>query len=79
MPAGTGTPPATADVRSSVLDPLSTTPEQKARLRGHACARCGSRQGLRPAGYAYTASEGNGRLGWPVKVCESCQRVGAGA
>lgn len=69
----------TCDVRSRPLDPLEITPEQHVRLQGRACARCGFRGGLRPAGYAYTISERDGRLGWPVKVCESCTQAGAGA
>lgn len=71
---------AGADVRAKVLDPLAVTHEQTARLRGEKCARCGGRTGLRPGGYAYTASEGTGRLGWAVKVCDRCPaNVGAGA
>lgn len=73
MPAGfAGTPPSRTDIRSGVLDPLKVTPAQTSRLRGEECARCGSRRGLRAAGYAYTASEGAGRLGWLVKVCAGC-------
>lgn len=77
MLKATGALRMTGDVRSHALDPLEITPEQHARLRGQACARCGHRHGLRPAGYAYTISEGVGRLGWAVKVCESCERAGA--
>ncbi len=79
MEATVGALRATRDVRSRPLDPLEITPEEHARLRGQACARCGHRHGLRPAGYAYTISEGAGRLGWAVKVCEGCERAGARA
>lgn len=72
MAAGATTPPASGDVRGAVLNPLSITAEQRARLRGQKCARCGAPGGLRPGGYAYTTSEGAGRLGWPVRVCSSC-------
>ncbi len=77
MLKATGASRTTGDVRSHALDLVEITPEQHARLRGEACARCGHRDGLRRAGYAYTISEGAGRLGWAVKVCESCERAGA--
>ncbi len=71
---------AKTDVRATVLDPLAVSPEQTARLRGQECARCGGRSGLRPGGYAYTSSEGAGRLGWAVKVCaNSPANLGTGA
>ncbi|MFE3557316.1 hypothetical protein ACFXKW_20975 [Streptomyces sp. NPDC059193] len=67
-----GIPGTSADIRAKALDPLKVTPAQTARLRGQECARCGSRNGLRDAGYAYTACKRSGRLGWAVKVCGSC-------
>ncbi|MGW6574945.1 hypothetical protein ACWGAN_22660 [Streptomyces sp. NPDC054945] len=66
-----------ADIRAALLDPLLITPDQTARLRGQRCARCGAAGNLRPGGYAYTASEGGGRLGWAVKVCRMCPNWGA--
>lgn len=72
-------PPAkTADVRGIVLDPLSVTAEQDARLHGQKCGRCGSTSELREAGYAYTASgTAGGRLGWPIRLCTNCPGTGA--
>ncbi|GAA3663652.1 hypothetical protein GCM10022420_048210 [Streptomyces iranensis] len=66
--------PAFLDVRAKVLDLLHITPEQDRRLSGQACARCGATDGLHQGGFAYTASgpDGQGRLGWPVKVCQDC-------
>lgn len=63
--------PASDDVRAQPIDPLCMTPEQSRRLDGHACARCGGTEDLRPNGMAYTrsGSDGTGRLAWPVKTC----------
>ncbi len=63
--------PASEDIRATVLDPVSITREQYRRLTGHACARCGGTDDLRPGGMARTRSgpEGAGRLAWPVAVC----------
>ncbi|KMS74187.1 hypothetical protein ACM01_14785 [Streptomyces viridochromogenes] len=63
--------PSTEDVRAEVLDPLRMTQEQKRRLDGAACARCGRQDGLRPGGMARVLSgpDGTGRLGYPVRVC----------
>jgi hypothetical protein len=68
--------PPTGDVRAVDLDGRSLTPEQQTRLRGSACARCGSRTGLRPGGWAYALMRG-GRYGYQVRVCGSCPTWGA--
>jgi len=70
--------PATSDIRAEVLDHLSMTAEQRYRLAGHACARCGRRDGLRPGGMARVRSgpDGKGRLGYPVRVCADHERTG---
>jgi hypothetical protein len=51
---------------------LLVSTEQRKRLTGQACARCGSGDGLRPGGHAYTRTSGGGRLGWAVMVCAGC-------
>lgn len=70
--------PTAEDVRAAVLDFLRLTQEQQRRLHGHACARCGRRDGLRPGGMAYVRSgpDGSGRLGYPVRVCPDHARTG---
>jgi hypothetical protein len=70
--------PSVADVRAGVLDSLNMTREQEQQLRGHACARCGRTDGLRPNGMAYMASgpDGRGRLGFPVMVCPDHAHTG---
>lgn len=70
--------PTTEDVRAVVHDFLRMTQEQKRRLDGNACARCGRRDGLRPGGMAYVRSgpDGTGRLGYRVRVCPDHERTG---
>lgn len=63
------------DVRVGELDGRQLTPEQRDRLHGAACARCGSRDGLRPAGHAYVLMRGT-RHGYGVSVCDGCPTWG---
>ncbi|MFJ6355206.1 hypothetical protein ACIQKB_37825 [Streptomyces sp. NPDC092046] len=67
--------PAARDIRTRDLDPLALTALQRDQLAGTACARCGSPDVTRPAGYAYVLSR-SGRLGRPVKVCDNCPQGG---
>lgn len=64
------------DVRALDLDGRHLTADQRERLHGRACARCGGRDGLRPAGYAYVLMRGS-RYGYPVRVCGGCPTWGA--
>ncbi|MFB8441211.1 hypothetical protein ACFC7A_19415 [Streptomyces niveus] len=63
-------------MRARDLDGQRLTTELRDRLHGHACARCGGRGKLRPAGYAYVRMRG-GRHGYPVGVCGGCPTWGA--
>ncbi|MFD3923084.1 hypothetical protein [Streptomyces sp. NPDC058595] len=69
-------PRTDTDVRALELDGWQLTSEQRDRLHGNACARCGGRSGLRPAGYAYVLMRGS-RHGYGVSVCGGCPTWGA--
>jgi len=58
-----------ADIRDVVLDPVVMTEQQNRQIHGLMCVRCTRADGLSPAGFAYTASGGGGRLVFPVAIC----------
>ena len=60
------------DIRAGDVDLRSMSPDQRERLHGLRCARCGAESPHRPGGYAYGVTRDGGRLGWPVKVCANC-------
>ncbi|MGW9439593.1 hypothetical protein [Streptomyces sp. NPDC055607] len=63
---------AQQDIRAGDVDLSSISADQRERLHGRRCARCGATSPTRPAGYAYSVTRDGGRLGWPVKVCANC-------
>lgn len=63
------------DLRTGLLDILCLTAEDRLRLAGLACARCGGTDTLLPGGHAYTRSPDGTRLGWAVKTCAPCLNI----
>jgi hypothetical protein len=65
-------PGTSGDVRAREHDGLSTPAEVWERIRGNACAGCGSTKNLQPGGFAYVRLRG--LLGFAVRVCPDCPR-----
>ncbi|MET9676425.1 hypothetical protein ABZY68_25520 [Streptomyces sp. NPDC006482] len=67
-----------ADIRVGVYDLGSLTADQRDQLHARTCAAgCGSRDPARDGGHAYVRSGAEGaRLGYVVKICDTCPSLG---
>lgn len=70
-------PDISGDVRAREHDGLGTSAEVWERIRGNACASCGSTKDLQPGGFAYVRARG--LLGYAVRVCSNCPQSVGGA